>query len=123
VEAKRSKGDERDLAAAVDKYTKMKKSEKASSRVGGGMFARGGPRNRAGYNTVRTPAPASFPIFRPCRRRRRHARRATSRGRRRGRELVSNVWRQGIGGEMPSVRRRISLELVFYCVEIHCGIV
>jgi hypothetical protein len=45
VEAKRSKGDKRDLAAAVDKYTKMKKSEKqASSTAGaGGASARGGP--------------------------------------------------------------------------------
>jgi hypothetical protein len=52
VEAKRSKGDERDLAAAVDKYTKMKKWEKSTSNAGGsGASARGGPRNRAGYNT------------------------------------------------------------------------
>jgi hypothetical protein len=65
VEAKRSKGNERDLTAAVDKYTKMKKLEKASSSVGGGTSARGGPRNRAGYNTVRTPAPASFPVYLP----------------------------------------------------------
>jgi hypothetical protein len=65
VEAKRSKGNERDLAAAVDKYTKMKKSEKASSTAGaGGASARGGPRNRAGYNTVRTPAPV-FSVYLP----------------------------------------------------------
>jgi hypothetical protein len=65
VEAKRSKGDERDLAAAVDKYLKMKKSEKASSNAGaGGASARGGPRNRVGYNTVRAPAPA-FPVYLP----------------------------------------------------------
>jgi hypothetical protein len=65
VEAKRLKGDERDLSAAVDKYTKMKKSEKASISVGSGTWARGGPRNRAGYNTVRTPAPTSFPVYLP----------------------------------------------------------
>jgi hypothetical protein len=35
VEAKRSKGDERDLAAAVDKYAKMKKSEKQTSTGAG----------------------------------------------------------------------------------------
>jgi hypothetical protein len=66
LEAKRSKGDERDLAASVDKYTKIKKSEKqASSTAGaGGASTRGGPRNRAGYNTVRTPAPA-FPVYLP----------------------------------------------------------
>jgi hypothetical protein len=65
VEAKRSKGDKRDLAAAVDKYTKMKMSEKTSSNVGGCTSARGGPRNWAGYNTVRTPLPASFPVYLP----------------------------------------------------------
>jgi hypothetical protein len=65
VEAKRSKGDKRDLAAAVDKYAKMKKSEKASSTTGaGGASAWGGPLNRAGYNKVRTPAPA-FPMYLP----------------------------------------------------------
>jgi hypothetical protein len=65
VEAKRSKGDERDLAAAVDKYAKMKKSEKVSSTAGaGGASARGGPQNRAVYNTVRTPARA-FPVYLP----------------------------------------------------------
>jgi hypothetical protein len=57
-----------------------------------------------------------------CRRQQRHPRQAT-RGMHQGRELVLTVWRQGIGGEMPSVRRRIDLELVFYCVGIHCGIV
>jgi hypothetical protein len=36
VEAKRLKGNERDLTAAVDKYAKMKKSEKSSSNTGGG---------------------------------------------------------------------------------------
>jgi hypothetical protein len=65
VEAKRLKGDEMDLAAAVDKYTKMKKSEKASSSVGGGSAsARGGPWNRAGCNMGRTPALA-FPVHLP----------------------------------------------------------
>jgi hypothetical protein len=64
VEAKRSKGDERDLAAAVDKYAKMKNSEKSSSNAGGGASARGGPQKPAGYNTVRTPAP-SFPVYLP----------------------------------------------------------
>jgi hypothetical protein len=43
VEAKRSKGDERDLAAAVDKYAKLKKSEKQHAGAsGGGDSARGG---------------------------------------------------------------------------------
>jgi hypothetical protein len=65
VEAKRSKEDKRDLAAAVDKYAKMMKSEKASSIAGaGGASARGGPRNRVGYNAVRAPAPA-FPVYLP----------------------------------------------------------
>jgi hypothetical protein len=65
VEAKRSKGDERDLAAAVDKFAKMKKSEKASRIAGaGGASARGGPQNRVGYNVVRAPAPA-FPMYLP----------------------------------------------------------
>jgi hypothetical protein len=64
VEAKRLKGGERDLAAVVDKYTKLKKSEKASSNVGGGSSARGGPQNRAGNNTVRTHA-LSFPVYMP----------------------------------------------------------
>jgi hypothetical protein len=63
VEAKSSKGDERDLAAAVDKYTKMKKSEKASSSVGaGGASARGAPRTRGGYNAAPRPA---FPVYLP----------------------------------------------------------
>jgi hypothetical protein len=65
VEAKRSKGDERDLAAAVDKYAKMKKSEKASSIAGaGGGSARGGPQNPEGDNAFRAPAPA-FPVYLP----------------------------------------------------------
>jgi hypothetical protein len=65
VEAKRSKGDERDLAAAVDKYAKMKKSEKqqAYGTTGGGGESARGARNRAGYNAVR-PAPA-FPVYLP----------------------------------------------------------
>jgi hypothetical protein len=60
VEAKRSKGDERDLAAAVDKYTKMKKSEKQAGTTGGGDSARGA-RNRAGYNA--RPAAQAFPVY------------------------------------------------------------
>jgi hypothetical protein len=64
VEAKRSKGDERDLAAAVNKFGKMKKSEKqASGTTGGGGESARGARNRAGYNAVR-PAPA-FPVYLP----------------------------------------------------------
>jgi hypothetical protein len=63
VEAKRSKGDERDLAAAVDKYAKMKKSEKQAGTTGGGDSARGA-RNRAGYNARPAPAPA-FPVYLP----------------------------------------------------------
>jgi hypothetical protein len=63
VEAKRSKGDERYLA--VDKYTKMKKSEKqASSTSGAGGESARGARNWAGYNAVRAPAPA-FPVYLP----------------------------------------------------------
>jgi hypothetical protein len=64
VEAKRSKGDERDLAAAVDKYAKLKKSEKQEGTSGGGDSARGA-RNRAGYNARPAPAPASFPVYLP----------------------------------------------------------
>jgi hypothetical protein len=65
VEAKRSKGNERDLAAAVDKYAKMKKSEKqASGTTGGGGESARGARNRAEYNAVRAPAPA-FPVYLP----------------------------------------------------------
>jgi hypothetical protein len=64
VEAKRSKGDKRDLAAAVVKYAKMKKSEKSTSNAGAGSSARGGARNRTGYNTVRTPT-APFPVYLP----------------------------------------------------------
>jgi hypothetical protein len=62
VEAKRSKGDERDLAAAVDKYAKMKKSEKASGAGAGGASARGAPRTRGGYNAAPRPA---FPVYLP----------------------------------------------------------
>jgi hypothetical protein len=57
VEAKRSKGDERELAAAVDKYAKMKKSEKQASSTGaGGESARGAHRTRGGYNAAPRPA-------------------------------------------------------------------
>jgi hypothetical protein len=62
VEAKRLKGDERDLAAAVDKYAKMKKSEKASSTGAGGDSARGAHRTRRGYNAAPRPA---FPLYLP----------------------------------------------------------
>jgi hypothetical protein len=48
VEAKRSKGDKRDLAAAVDKYAKMKKSEKQASTRAGGESARGAHGVRGG---------------------------------------------------------------------------
>jgi hypothetical protein len=41
VETKRSKGDERDLAAAINKFAKMKNSEK-NNNAGAGNFARGG---------------------------------------------------------------------------------
>jgi hypothetical protein len=66
VEAKRSKGDERDLAAAVDKYAKMKKSEKqqASGTTGGVGDSARGASNRAGYNAQVRPAPA-FPVYLP----------------------------------------------------------
>jgi hypothetical protein len=64
VEAKRSKGDERDLAAAVDKYAKMKKLEKQAGTSGGGDSARGAC-NRNGYNARPTPARASFPVYLP----------------------------------------------------------
>jgi hypothetical protein len=64
VEAKRSKGDERDLAAAVDKYAKMKKLEKQASSTGaGGESARGAHRTRGGgYNAAPRPA---FPVYLP----------------------------------------------------------
>jgi hypothetical protein len=61
VEAKRSKGDERDLAAAVNKYAKMKKLEKDSSAAGGAS-ARGAPRTQGGYNAAPRPA---FPVYLP----------------------------------------------------------
>jgi pyruvate/2-oxoglutarate dehydrogenase complex dihydrolipoamide acyltransferase (E2) component len=65
VEAKRSKGDERDFAAAVDKYAKIKKSEKqASGTTGGGGDSARGARNRAGYNAQVRRAPA-FPVYLP----------------------------------------------------------
>jgi hypothetical protein len=66
VEAKRSKGDERDLAVTVDKYPKMKKSEKqqASGTTGGGGDSARGARNWAGYNAQVRPAPA-FPVYLP----------------------------------------------------------
>jgi hypothetical protein len=64
LEAKRSKGDERDLAAAVDKYAKMKKSEKEAGTSGGGDSAREAC-NRNGYNARPAPAPASFPVYLP----------------------------------------------------------
>jgi hypothetical protein len=63
VEAKRSKGDERDLAAAVDKYAKLKKSEKQHPS-GGGDSTRVA-RNRNGYNARPAPAPSSFPVYLP----------------------------------------------------------
>jgi hypothetical protein len=63
VEAKRSKGDERDLAAVVDKYAKMKKAEKQAGTTGGGGDSARGARNRAGYN-ARPTAPA-FPVYLP----------------------------------------------------------
>jgi hypothetical protein len=65
VEAKRSKGNERDLAAAVDKYAKMKKSEKQQAGTSGGGDSARGARNRNGYNARPTPAPASFPVYLP----------------------------------------------------------
>jgi hypothetical protein len=64
VESKRLKGDERDLAATVDKYTKMKKLEKQASSTTGASASARGARNRTGYNTVRAPAPA-FPVYLP----------------------------------------------------------
>jgi hypothetical protein len=64
VEAKRSKGDERDLAAAVDKYAKLKKSEKQQGASGGRDSARGAG-NRNGYNAKPAPAPSSFPVYLP----------------------------------------------------------
>jgi hypothetical protein len=63
VEAKRLKGDERDLAAAVIKYTKTKKSEKqASSTAVASASARGAHRTRGGYNAAPRPA---FPVYLP----------------------------------------------------------
>jgi hypothetical protein len=62
VETKRSKGYEWDLAAAIDKFAKMKKSEKNNNAGGAGNSARGG-RDRRGYNGVRTPGTAPFPVY------------------------------------------------------------
>jgi hypothetical protein len=115
VEAKRSKGDKRDLAAAVDKYTKMKKSEKASSSVGaGGASARGAPGPEEG-----TTRPQDRPFLCICRRQQPPLLLGT-RSRPQGPASVSTAWNQVTGGERQSVRRRVNLELVFYCVGIHC---
>jgi hypothetical protein len=65
VEAKRSKGDERDLAADVDKYAKLKKSEKQHAGASGGGDSARGARNRNGYNARPAPAPSSFPVYLP----------------------------------------------------------
>jgi hypothetical protein len=111
VEAKRSKGDKRDLAAAVDKYTKMKKSEKASSSVGaGGASARGAPGPEEG--TTR-PQDRPFPVYLPTPT-------APSTSGYQKQAPRPGVWNQVTGGERQSVRRRVNLELVFYCVGIHC---
>jgi hypothetical protein len=64
VETKRSKGDERDLAAAIDKFAKMKKTEKNNSAGGASNSARRG-RDRRGYNGVRTPGATPFPVYLP----------------------------------------------------------
>jgi hypothetical protein len=114
VEAKRSKGDKRDLAAAVDKYTKMKQSEKASSAGAGGASARGAPGPEEG--TTR-PQDRPFPCI--CRRQRPPPLRRVTRGRPQGPASVSLALNQVTGGEKQSVRRRVSLEIVFYCVGIH----
>jgi hypothetical protein len=50
VETKRLKGDKWDLAATIDKFAKMKKSEKNNNAGGAGNSARGGQRDRRGYN-------------------------------------------------------------------------
>jgi hypothetical protein len=113
VEAKRSKVDERDLAAAVDKYAKMKKSEKDSSAGAGGESARGAPGPEEG-----TTRPLDQPF--PCIGRRRRAPLLLgTRGRPQGQLSVSTAWNQVTGGERQSVRRRGNLKLVFYCVGIH----
>jgi hypothetical protein len=65
VETKRSKGHKRDLAAAIDKFAKMKKSEK-NNAGGVGSSARGDlQRDRRDYNGVRTPGAAPFPVYLP----------------------------------------------------------
>jgi hypothetical protein len=109
VEAKRSKGDERDLAAAVDKYTKMKKLEKSTSNAGGTCAsARGGAQNRSGYNMVRMPT-APFPVY--LKTPSAHLRWAIK-GRRQGRVRASIAWNLGAGAEMPSVRRRVEINIL-----------
>jgi hypothetical protein len=64
VETKRSKGDERDLAAAINKFAKMKKTEKNNNTGGAGNSARG-VCDRRGYNGVGTPGAAPFPVYLP----------------------------------------------------------
>jgi hypothetical protein len=69
VETKRSKGDKRDLAAAIDKFAKMKKSGRRTTTLGGGggwQFCQGRPAARQeGHNGVRTPGAAPFPVYLP----------------------------------------------------------
>jgi hypothetical protein len=106
VEAKRSKGDERDLATAVDKYTKMKKSEKQAGTTGGGDSARG-----LATGLATTLGPQRRLSRSICRRRRPRLQEDSSEPRR-GQGSALTVSSRAIGGEMPRVRRRIKLELL-----------
>jgi hypothetical protein len=100
VEAKRSKGDKRDLAAAVDKYAKLKKSEKQQAGPSGGGDSARGARNRNGYYARPAPAPSSFPVYLPTQT-------APAGGYQRAAPRpgsVSIALNRVIGGEMPLVR-------------------
>jgi hypothetical protein len=69
LETKRSKGDERDLAAAIDKHARMERGRRGNGNgIGGaGRGARG--RDRFQYSAGRppftNPPPTSFPVYLP----------------------------------------------------------
>jgi hypothetical protein len=107
VETKRSKGDKRDLAAAIDKFAKMKKSGRRTTTLGGGFgsSARGGlQRNRRGTMGL---GRRGLPLSRFTSRHLLHLLCWGTRGRRQGREYASNVWSRGTDVETPPVRRRM----------------
>jgi hypothetical protein len=116
VEAMRSKGDERDLTAAVDKYTKMKKSEKQAGTTGSGDSARG-----LAIGLATTLGPQRRLSRSICRRRQPRLQEVSSKPRR-GQGSALTVSSRAIGGEMPRVRRRIKWNyyVCFYRAGIHC---